>query len=115
MRFHVAPSLEVARLPYGAMVSDPYGDPVESWGAPVDVPVYGWVSPSADGAPFEQSRGAIVRDLDLYAPPETPSAPRDRWLICGTLYEQVGHAEDFTRGPFRFTAGLRINLKRVEG
>ena len=115
MRFRVAPSLEVTRLPYDAGVPDPYGDSVESWGAPVDVPVLGWVSPSADGTPFEQSRSAIVRDLDLYAPPETPSAPRDRWLIYGTLYEQVGHAEDFTHGPFGFAAGLRINLKRVEG
>lgn len=105
----------VARLPFFEGEPDPYGDTRETWGSPQDVDIHGWAPPSPDSAPFEQSRGAIVRDLDLYAPTGTESAPRDHWLIEGTLYEQVGHAEDFTHGPFGFNAGLRINLKRVEG
>ena len=105
----------VTRLPFFEGEPDPYGDTRETWGSPQDVDVHGWAPPSPDSAPFEQSRSAIVRDLDLYVPTDTASAPRDRWLIEGLLFEQIGHAEDYSKGPFRFTAGLRINLKRVEG
>ena len=105
----------VTREPYQAGATDPLGNPVDSWGAAVSVPVHGWAPPSADQLPFEQNRSQIERDLDLYVPPSTVSAPRDHWTIDGTVYEQQGHAEDFTHGPFGFNAGLRINLNRVEG
>lgn len=93
-----------------------YGDPIELWSTVgTSHLVHGWAPPSADQMPFEQNRSAVVRDLDLLAPVGTPSAPRDHWDVGGVLYEQVGHAEDFSTGPFGFSSGLRINLKRVEG
>lgn len=59
----------VTREPYQAGATDPLGNPVDSWGAAVSVPVHGWAPPSADQLPFEQNRSAIERDLDLYVPP----------------------------------------------
>lgn len=80
-----------------------------------EIAVHGWSAPGADSVPHEQQRTPVIRDLDLLVPPGTPGRPNDRWVIEGTEYDQVGHIEDYTRGPFRYEAGLRINLKRAEG
>lgn len=105
----------VKRSAFTAGATDSYGNPVESWVTATDVAVHGWAPPSADVEPFEQGRNAVVRDLDLYAPAGTVGGPRDRWTVAGTVFEQVGHVEDFSHGPFGFSGGVRINLKRVEG
>lgn len=94
---------------------DAHGNPVESWGSPVSVPVHGWAPPSADSTPIASGRDPVIRDLDLYAPVGTTGQPRDRWTVDGVVYEQVGYIEDYTRGPWQWAAGLRINLKRWEG
>lgn len=94
---------------------DALNNAVDAWGAPGSVAVHGWAPPSADATPFEQARSAIIRDLDLLVPVGTVNGPRDRWTVGGVVYEQVGHAEDYSHGPFGFTGGLRINLRRAEG
>lgn len=94
---------------------DAHGNERDAWGPPVDVAVHGWTPPSADAAPAASGRDPVVRDVDLYVPAGTACGPRDRWTLDGTVYEQVGHAEDYTRGPWSWAAGLRINLVRVEG
>lgn len=110
-----------------AGAEDSYGNPVDAWADPVDVKVHGWAPPSADGVAIEQGRAPIERDKDLYVPPGTASGPRDHWILPGepatdcpthpdvACFEQVGYADDFTKGPFGYTAGLRINLLRVVG
>lgn len=101
---------------YAAGELDAHNNATDSWGAGVSVAVHGWAPASADTEPADPGRSAVVRDLDLYAPAGTTSAPRDRWMVDGNLYESVGHEEDFTHGPFRnWSAGVRVNLLRVEG
>lgn len=105
----------VTRAPFAPGATDAHGNAIDAWATAVAVAVHGWAPASADKEPFEAGRNPVVRDLDLYAPTGTVSAPRDRWTVDGTLYESVGHEEDFTHGPFGWVAGVRINLLRVEG
>lgn len=105
----------VQRLPFDPGATDAHGNPVDGWGSPVDVPVHGWAPPSADTVPSDPNRDAVIRDLDLYAPAGTTGGPRDRWVVDGVEYDQVGHVEDYTKGPWQWAAGVRINLKRAEG
>ena len=92
---------------------DAMGVPVVSYSAPIEVRVYGWSTPGVD----EQTRAelsGIERDVDLYC--RTPFAgPKDRVTIAGEKFEAVGHPEQYDFGPFGFTPGCRINLKRIEG
>lgn len=105
----------VQREPYLPGAEDAHGNPVDAWGPPDDVDVHGWGPPSADGEPAASGRDPVIRDVDLYAPAGTASGPRDRWTLDGVAYLAVGHPEDYTRGPWQWAAGVRINLKRSEG
>ena len=105
----------VTRAAFTPGATDAHGNPVDSWDTPVTVAVHGWVPPSADTDPGDPARSAVVRDLDLYAPAGTTGGPRDHWVVDGVTYEQVGHPEDYTKGPWQWAAGVRVNLKRVEG
>lgn len=126
MRLRTPRTVQRAAFLPGA--EDAHGNPVDAWAPAVDVVVRSWAPPSADTAPTAPGRDAIVRDLDMYTDVGTPNEPRDHWMIPGqpvgacpkhpTLpcLEQVGHAEDYSTGPFRSAVGaLRLNLKRVEG
>lgn len=105
----------VQRLPFTAGGTDAHGNPVDGWGAPVDVAVHGWAPPSADTEPERANRDLVESDLDLYAPAGTVSRPHDRWVVDGETFEAVGHVQDFTKGPWQWAAGVRIKLNRVEG
>lgn len=106
----------VTRERFTPGAKDRHGKPADAWGPPVPVAVHGWAPPSPDTEPALEARRAVERTLDLYAPAGTAGAPRDRWTVAGVHYLQVGHPEDFTRGPWPFAAaGVRINLKTVEG
>ena len=105
----------VTRAPFLPGATDAHGNPVDSWGTPVSVAVHAWAPPSADTEPGDPGRSAVVRDLDLYAPAGTTGKDRDRWVVDGVTYEQVGYPEDYTKGPWQWAAGVRINLQRVEG
>lgn len=105
----------VTRAAHAPGATGAHGNPVDTWRAPAAVPVHGWAPPSADTEPAEAGRAAVVRDLDLYAPAGTTGGPRDLWVVDGVPYTQVGHPEDYAKGPWQWAAGLRINLRRVEG
>lgn len=105
----------VTRASYMPGATNAHGNPVDTWQAPTAVKVHGWAPPSADKETSDSARSAVERDLDLYAPAGTAGAPKDLWVVDGVPYHQVGHVEDYTKGPWRWEAGLRINLKRVEG
>lgn len=116
----------VQRFPFQPGATNDYGNPVDGWADPVGVLVHGWAPPSADEVPFEQGRSAVVRDLDLYAPRIVECGPKDHWVIPGAAsglcsehdlpcFAQEGWAQDYSTGPFVFDAGLRVQLKRVEG
>ena len=94
-------------------VEDSQGNEVDAWAAPVAVRVYGWAPPSGDRE-IRDTRTGVERDLDLYC--RTPFAgPRDRVTIRGERFTVVGHPENYDFGPFGFTPGCRVNLRRVEG
>lgn len=102
----------LAHVPGGL---DAHGNPVSAWAEPVPLPVHGWSPPSQDTEPGQANRDLVVRDLDVYAPAGTAVGPHDRVRVEGVLYEVVGHPEDYTRGPWQWAAGVRLNLLRVEG
>lgn len=105
----------VQRAPFQPGSTDAHGNPVDAWGPSASVAVHGWAPPSADGSPAASGRDPVIRDVDLYAPAGTVGKPRDRWTLDGATYDQVGYPEDYTRGPWQWAAGVRINLKRSEG
>lgn len=94
---------------------DAHGNVSSGWADPVPLRVHGWATPGSDQEPFEVGRNAVLRDLDVYAPGGTVVAPRDRLTIDGVLYEVVGYVEDYTKGPWQWNAGVRINCNRSEG
>jgi hypothetical protein len=100
---------------YLSSAVDAHGNPTATWDANgIDYPVYGWSPPSADTETLG-GREAVTRALDLLVPPGFPAGPRDRVSVDGVLYDVVGYPEDFDHGPFRWTPGLRVNLRRTEG
>lgn len=106
--------------PWTIEVQDPIdgedadGNSMPSLAPPRTVAVMGWSSPSPDTEPASPDRQAIVRDLDVYAPPSFSIDPRSVVTILGDTYTVVGHLEDFGHGPFQFAAGKRLSLLRVE-
>lgn len=105
----------VQREPFTPGATNSLGDPVDAWGDPLDVLVHGWGPPNPDEMPPAEARDLVVRDMDLYVPPGTEGEPRDRWTLDGVVYDQVGHVQDYGRGPFGWDAGCRIRLVRAEG
>lgn len=101
---------------YESDAEDSRGNAIDRWLPPVALEVHGWATPASDQETFEPGRNAVERDLDLYAPGGTSASPRDRITIPGEgLFQVVGRHQDFTKGPWQWNAGVRINLKRTEG
>lgn len=94
---------------------DAHGNPVRTWvPRPNPDPVYGWGPPSTGrtGEPFEANRNVIETDLEVYTPPTFTCRAIDRIEVNGLMYDVVGEVEDFNHGPFGFTPGNRVSLKR---
>ena len=95
---------------------DSHGATIDAWGPVEAITVFGW-APAATGRdrqPIDDNRRPVITDLQLLVPAGTPGAPRDKWILLGQPYEQVGAVEDYTHGP-RPGGGYRINLRRVDG
>lgn len=109
------------RAPFLPGGTDRLGNTVDQWGPPAPVQVIAWFPQGADGAggasrAASSARTAVTRTQVILVPPGTASGPRDHWLIDGQTWEQTGHAEDFSGGPFpRTFGGLRIHVTRKEG
>lgn len=98
-------------LPYIGEVEDEYGNTVDAWAdTPVPTPVYGWGPAGTNES--NASRHTVTADVELLAPPDFTVDPRDRIRILGKTYEVQGDVEDFNHGPFGFTPGVRVNLRR---
>lgn len=101
--------------------TDRLGNQVDRWGPPIATPVIAWHPQGADGdggasRAASSARTAVTRIQVILAPAGTVCGPRDRWVIDGQTWEQTGHAEDFSGGPFpRTFGGLRIHVTRQEG
>ena len=98
-------------VPYIGTVENEYGNTVDAWATiPVPTPVYGWAPAGTNES--TASRQTVTADLELYAPSDFVVDPRDRIRILGKTYEVQGDVEDFDHGPFGFTPGVRVNLRR---
>lgn len=93
---------------------DRYGEREESWGPPVDRKVYGWAPPGVEDELFSSNRDAVVQDLDVYVPPSFEISPDDLMVIGGEEFRVLGGLRDFNNGPFRFTPGRAVRVKRVK-
>lgn len=97
---------------------DRHGNPVQSWAAPVSVPVHA-VGPrlqDGDREPEDTRRAAVVEGLNVYAPAGTTIGAHDRVVWGGVEYEVDGDAQDWTKGPWpNPAAGVVFTLTRVEG
>lgn len=95
--------------------TDDWGDSIEGFGPAVEVSVIGWAPAGAD-QPIRDLGTGIGHDVDLYC--STPFAKHRDKVTLPTEplpLEVQGNPEDFNTGPFGFTPGYRIKLKRVEG
>lgn len=79
------------------------------------VKVMGWAPTRAE----ETSVTRVESDIDLFVPPGVAVTPQD--VVDLPLdqsfgrFEVVAYPEDWTKGPFGFTPGAVVKLKRVEG
>lgn len=91
---------------------------VDGSNEPVDgtaVKVMGW----APATSTEPQVGRVEHDIDLFCTPGTACRPND--VVDLPLdrslgrFEVVGYPLDWTKGPFGFTPGMVVQLRRVEG
>jgi hypothetical protein len=98
-------------LPYVGTVEDDYGNTVDAWATvPKRKHVYGWAPAGTNES--TASRQTVTADLELFAPSGFTLDPRDHVRILGQTYEVQGVVEDFDHGPFGFSPGVRVNLRR---
>lgn len=101
-------------LPHSDAAEDDYGNPVETYGAPVAWSVYGWGPAGSREANGWQRQ--VTADLQVYGPrPPVAINPRDRLVVAGETYDIEGKVEDYNHGPFGFTPGVVVNLTKVTG
>lgn len=111
----VTPAGDDPETTYTPALLDDSDQPVN--GTPVKV--IGWAPAGSRGQSVEPEVGRVLWELDLYVPPGVVSQaadvvdiPLDRSF---GRFEVVGMAEDFNHGPFGFTPGGVVRLKRVSG
>jgi hypothetical protein len=92
---------------------DAHGNVIEGHADPVDWPVYA-IAPSTSEEPGVD-RLAVTTGLSVLAPLSTVPGPLDRVVIDGEEWEIDGEVANYTRGPFGFTPGVVVSLKRAEG
>lgn len=106
--------LHVKRLIEGA--ENAHGNPEPSYAAPQEWHVHG-IAPGASERPDAAHRDASHILYTVYAPPngEAPGT-YDLVVVNGEDFGVEGEPADWTKGPWPHpTAGLVVELKRVEG
>lgn len=71
----------------------------------------GWAPASST----EPEIGRVEHDIDLYAPAGTVSGAGDVVDLPSGQFEVVGEVLDWTKGPFGFSPGVVVQLRRVTG
>lgn len=109
---------------YSQAGEDGHGNPVESWAAPVPVPVHG-VAPQTSLEPMEPGRYLVVETLTVYAPAGTVVGEHDRVVwpyrdgmpeVEWVSYDVDGPLADWTTGPWPHPiAGVTFNLNLTKG
>jgi hypothetical protein len=98
-------------VPYIGTVEDAYGNIVDAWDVTARTErVYGWAPAGTNES--NASRHTVTADLELFAPPGFTLDSRDHVRVLGKTYEVEGDVEDYDHGPFGYTPGIRVNLRR---
>lgn len=74
------------------------------------VAVMGW----APTQTTESNESRVQADIDLFVPPSVSGGPKDIVDLPEGQFEVVGWPEDWTKGPFGFTPGKVVKLKRTQ-
>lgn len=95
---------------------DPEGNPVVEYVPPLDQPgtpttVIGWAPAGSE----EPEVGRVIHDIDLFIDPAGTGQPQDVVDLPGGQYEVIGWPLEWTHGPYQYTPGKVVQLKRVEG
>jgi hypothetical protein len=111
------------RHPYGETILihpyvegdyDPNGNPVVSWGEPVERDHVA-VAPHMVEKEDNGQRSMVVSGYDLYDTFDAPIGPRDQITVRGDRYEIDGEVERW-RNPYTgVDRGSKIIVKRVSG
>lgn len=112
------PRWTLQRFPWTTSGEDAHGNPINGYGEPVDLRVFGWAVPASE-EPSPSTQDRVIVDVKVYVPPSETVGRRDRVVIdvgpnAGT-FEVIGEVEDYTHGPFGWEPGVVVNLQRVEG
>jgi len=97
-----------------APTTDEHNHRVDAWGEPEPVFVFCW-APVEESADIEQGRTPVMSVRDIAAPPGVTGSHDDKWWLDGVEYRQVGGVKDCTTGPFGFTPGVVVRVRRIEG
>lgn len=92
---------------------DEHSNPVEAWGTPVEVGVFGF-DPGGSVEPVIPGHDRVITEPTLYAPETVVFGPRDRVTVRGLVYEVEGDTAVW-RHPNGLRPGNVVNLKRVVG
>lgn len=94
---------------------DIYNNQSKEWETAVDVLVYS-IAPTSTDEPSEAGRSsAVVTGLTVLAPVGTVIGPKDIVIIDGDEYQVDGDISDWSKGPFSWSPGIEIKLKRARG
>lgn len=102
---------------WGVVGTDSLGNDIEDWAEPVTLWVYG-IAPVAQLGDQEPGTGrtAVTSLYQLLVPPGAVLGAQDRYVLdSGPDWEQEGEIADYTKGPFGFTPGYVVSIKRVTG
>jgi len=92
---------------------DTHNAPVDNWGPPETVTVYGW-APTTGSTETAPGRDKTTSRLDLYLPGRLVCGHRDLWIILGEPWYQTGDLDDYSFGPTRH-GGCVVHLSRTKG
>lgn len=94
---------------------DRHGNPVHEWAASHYVAVHG-VAPGSGEDMTTRSRPDAERiDATLYAPVGADVVVEDRVVWRGDTYRVPTTPDDWSGGPWEFSAGVAVPLVRVVG
>lgn len=107
-------NVTIGHRAYQAGVKDAHGNVVAEHGTVVNLEVYA-VYPRTSTEPDDPNRTLTVTGLAVLAPPGVTVDPRDLFVWQGEDYEVVGDVADWNTGPFDYSPGIEVLLKRAEG
>ena len=104
----------VTHRPYLAGTEDAHGNPTTGYGPSAEVRVYGWHTGQTT-EPSLAGHDRVELEGQVFAPGSFRPGPLDLIVLGGEDFEVVGHPEDYNHGPFGFTPGVVVNVRRVTG